>query len=126
MTLRRTPQLTESIPPGERGVRPSLVDGDRLSGRPDLEVVVEGDASLRRGETRITASRAPIKKLTLSSRGVRPRAAPAAGRARPRAAWLPPKRRAVSPAGWPVPAWAGAGRCAERLDGVAASSARRT
>ncbi|WP_285414714.1 LPS assembly protein LptD [Variovorax sp. efr-133-TYG-130] len=57
MTLRRTPQLAETIPPAERGMRPSLVDGDRLYGRPDLEVVVEGDASLRRGETRITADR---------------------------------------------------------------------
>jgi len=57
MTLRRTPQLTETIPPTERGTRPSLVDGDRLSGRPDLEMVVEGNASLRRGDTRITADR---------------------------------------------------------------------
>ncbi|WP_422085658.1 LPS-assembly protein LptD [Variovorax sp.] len=57
MTLRRTPQLAESIPPAERGMRPSLVDGDRISGRPDLEVVVQGDASLRRGDIRITADR---------------------------------------------------------------------
>ena len=57
MTLRRTPQLAETIAPAERGTRPSLVDGDRLSGRPDLEVVVEGNASLRRGDTRITADR---------------------------------------------------------------------
>ncbi|WP_082571966.1 LPS-assembly protein LptD [Variovorax sp. Root434] len=57
MMLRRTPQLAETIPPTERGSRPSLVDGDRLSGRPDLEVVVEGNASLRRGDTRITADR---------------------------------------------------------------------
>ncbi|KQW61854.1 LPS-assembly protein LptD [Variovorax sp. Root411] len=57
MTLRRTPQLAETIAPAERGMRPSLVDGDRLSERPDLEVVVEGNASLRRGDTRITADR---------------------------------------------------------------------
>ncbi|CAA2108187.1 LPS-assembly protein LptD [Variovorax paradoxus] len=57
MVLRRTPQLAETIAPGERGARPSLVDGNRLSGRPDLEVVVQGDASLRRGDTRINADR---------------------------------------------------------------------
>ncbi|WP_440532509.1 LPS-assembly protein LptD [Variovorax sp. YR566] len=57
MTLRRTPELAETIAPTERSTRPSLVDGDKLSGRPDLEVVVEGNASLRRGDTRITADR---------------------------------------------------------------------
>ncbi|SEM51198.1 LPS-assembly protein [Variovorax sp. YR750] len=57
ITLRRTPELIETIPPAERGMRPSIVDGDRLSGRPDLEVTVEGNASLRRGDTRITADR---------------------------------------------------------------------
>lgn len=57
LTLRHTPQLGEAIAPTERGARPSLIHGDRLSGRPELEVVVEGDASLRRGDTHITADR---------------------------------------------------------------------
>jgi LPS-assembly protein len=57
LVLHRTAQLPETIAPAERSARPSLVDGDRLSGRPDLEVVVEGDASLRRGDTHITADR---------------------------------------------------------------------
>jgi LPS-assembly protein len=57
LVLQRSPQLPEAIAPAERGTRPSLVDGHKLAGRPDLEVVVEGDASLRRGDTRITADR---------------------------------------------------------------------
>ncbi len=57
IVLKRTPELTEVIPPLERGQRPSFVDGDRISGRPDLETVVEGNASLRRGDTVIRADR---------------------------------------------------------------------
>ena len=57
LQLRRTPQLAETIPNSERGLRPSFVDGDRISGRPNLETVVEGNASLRRGDTVIRADR---------------------------------------------------------------------
>jgi LPS-assembly protein len=57
LPLRRTPQLAETIPNSERGLRPSFVDGDRISGRPNLETVVEGNASLRRGDTVIHADR---------------------------------------------------------------------
>jgi len=57
LTLKRTPQLTETIPQTQRGQLPSFVDGDRISGRPDLETVVEGNASLRRGDTVIHADR---------------------------------------------------------------------
>ena len=45
------------MPPAARGQLPSFVDGDRISGRPDLETVVEGNASLRRGDTVINADR---------------------------------------------------------------------
>ena len=57
LTLKRTPLLTEIVPPTERGQLPSLVTGDRMSGRPDLETVVEGNATLRRGPVAITADR---------------------------------------------------------------------
>ncbi|MES2533230.1 MAG: LPS-assembly protein LptD, partial [Pseudomonadota bacterium] len=57
LTLKRTPEIPETIPEAERTLRPSLVDGDKISGRPDLETVVEGNASLRRGETVIHADR---------------------------------------------------------------------
>ncbi|MGJ7527141.1 LPS-assembly protein LptD [Variovorax sp. GB1P17] len=57
LTLKRTPLLTEILPPAERGQLPSLLSGDRMSGRPDLETVVEGNATLRRGALAITADR---------------------------------------------------------------------
>jgi LPS-assembly protein len=57
LTLKRSPQLLETIPPAQRGQLPSFIDGDRISGRPDLETVIEGNASLRRGETVIHADR---------------------------------------------------------------------
>ncbi|MFM9423780.1 LPS-assembly protein [Variovorax sp. GrIS 2.14] len=57
LMLKRTPQLTETLPPAERGQLPSFVDGDKLSGRPDLETIVEGHASMRRGDTVINADR---------------------------------------------------------------------
>ncbi|OUM01435.1 LPS-assembly protein LptD [Variovorax sp. JS1663] len=57
ITLKRTPQLLETIPKTQRGELPSFVDGDRISGRTDLETVVEGHASLRRGDTVIHADR---------------------------------------------------------------------
>ena len=57
MTLRRTPQLFENVTPTLRGQLPSFVEGDRISGRTDLETIVEGNASLRRGDTVIRADR---------------------------------------------------------------------
>ena len=57
LTLKRTPQLIETLPPQDRSQQPSFVDGNRISGRPDLETVVEGNASLRRGDTVIRADR---------------------------------------------------------------------
>ncbi|MGK6309529.1 LPS-assembly protein LptD [Variovorax sp. DT-64] len=55
--LKRTPQLQETIPKTQRGELPTFVDGDRISGRTDLETVIEGNASLRRGDTVIRADR---------------------------------------------------------------------
>ncbi|KTT14977.1 hypothetical protein NS331_21955, partial [Pseudacidovorax intermedius] len=57
LVLRRSPRLAETIPQEERSLRPSIVQGERISGRPDLETTVEGDASLRRGDTVIRADR---------------------------------------------------------------------
>jgi LPS-assembly protein len=57
ITLKRTPQLQETIPKTQRGELPTFVDGDRISGRTDLETVIEGNASLRRGDTVIRADR---------------------------------------------------------------------
>jgi LPS-assembly protein len=57
LPLQRTPQLAETIPQAERAQRPNIVSGDRMSGRPDLETIVEGNASVRRGDTVINADR---------------------------------------------------------------------
>ncbi len=53
--LKSTPQLTETLPREQRSELPSLVSGDRMSGRPDLETTVDGHATLRRGDTVVTA-----------------------------------------------------------------------
>jgi len=57
LTLQRTPQMPETIPQAQRGERPSFIEGDRIAGRPNLETIVEGTASLRRGDTSIRADR---------------------------------------------------------------------
>jgi LPS-assembly protein len=57
LTLQRTPQLVETIPKDESGLRPNFLEGDRMSGRPELETVIEGHASIRRGDTVIRADR---------------------------------------------------------------------
>ncbi|MBB3180421.1 LPS-assembly protein [Variovorax sp. Sphag1AA] len=57
LVLKRTPQLMEVIPENLRGRMPSFVDGDRITGQPDLGTIVEGNAMLRRGDTLIRADR---------------------------------------------------------------------
>ncbi|MDA7419219.1 LPS-assembly protein LptD [Xenophilus arseniciresistens] len=57
LKLQRTPMLLEAIPADQRGGRPSIVEGDRISGRPNLETIVEGNAELRRADTVIRADR---------------------------------------------------------------------
>ncbi|MDP1742215.1 MAG: LPS-assembly protein LptD [Polaromonas sp.] len=55
--LRSTPMLAEQ-PPGGPGIElPTFVYGDRLTGRPDLETTVDGNAELRRGASSIRADR---------------------------------------------------------------------
>lgn len=57
LRLQRTPMLLETIPQADRGGRPSIVEGDRISGRPNLETIVEGHAELRRADTVVRADR---------------------------------------------------------------------
>ena len=53
--LKGSPQLGERVPntPGSEG--PTFLFGDRLTGRPDLETVIDGNAEVRRGATSIRA-----------------------------------------------------------------------
>ena len=62
--LRSSPLLQEDIAPASRSLLPTFVSGERLSGRPDLETVVEGNAVLRRGDTVIKADRLEYDQST--------------------------------------------------------------
>ena len=57
LALKSSPLLAESVSkePGDEG--PTFVFGDTISGRPDLETVIEGNAELRRGATSMRADR---------------------------------------------------------------------
>ena len=57
LALKSSPQLAEGVSklPGDEG--PIFVFGDRVSGRPDLETLIEGNAELRRGATSMRADR---------------------------------------------------------------------
>ena len=57
LVLKPSRQLEETIPDTVRGQLPTFVSGDRLSGRPDLDTVIEGQAELRRGAMVIRADR---------------------------------------------------------------------
>lgn len=57
MSLRSSPLLQETIDPAQSSAGPVFLQGDRMSGRPDQEVVIEGDAELRKAGTVIHADR---------------------------------------------------------------------
>ncbi len=71
ITLKMTPMLAETPPEGEANVPPTFVFGDSVTGRPDLETVIEGNAELRRGPTAIRADRIELTQPTdvLNARG---------------------------------------------------------
>ncbi len=54
--LKTQRMLADTIP-GERSELPTFVRGDHISGRTDLETVLDGNAELRRGDTVIRADR---------------------------------------------------------------------
>ncbi len=55
--LTASPKLQESLSPAQRNEAPTFLMGERISGRPDLETVVEGQAELRKPGTVIKADR---------------------------------------------------------------------
>ncbi len=57
LILKISPVLQERIVDGTRDHLPSYVEAERISGRPERETVLEGDAVLRRGDTVIKADR---------------------------------------------------------------------
>ena len=57
VVLKITPMLAET-PPDDRDIKPpTFVFGDHISGRTDLETIVEGNAEVRRGPNAIRADR---------------------------------------------------------------------
>ena len=57
LQLRSTGQLEEQLPQEQTRKLPIFVQGDRMSGRPDLETVIEGNVVLRKAGTVIQADR---------------------------------------------------------------------
>lgn len=57
LRLKPSQALREDIPEAVRRELPTHVSGDRISGRTDLETVIDGHAELRRGDTVIRADR---------------------------------------------------------------------
>lgn len=55
--LKSSPMLAEKVSSAPENKGPVFVFGDRVSGRPDLETVIEGNAQLRRGATAVRADR---------------------------------------------------------------------
>ncbi len=57
LKLKSTPMLAEEVSNNPEDKGPTFVFGDRVSGRPDLETVIDGHAELRRGATSMRADR---------------------------------------------------------------------
>jgi len=55
--LRTSPRLADVLTPDQRATLSTFIDGDKISGQPDLGTVVEGHATLRKGDTFISADR---------------------------------------------------------------------
>ncbi len=55
--LRTSPLLREDIPGPQRSQMPTFVEGERITGRTELDTVIEGAAELRRADTVIRADR---------------------------------------------------------------------
>ncbi len=69
--LKVTRMMAEKPPEGNANKPPSFVRGDSISGRPDLETVITGDAELRQGTSAIRADRIELYSPdnTLDARG---------------------------------------------------------
>ncbi|MFT3718619.1 LPS-assembly protein LptD [Pseudorhodoferax sp.] len=69
LALRPSEMLQENLPRELRGQLPTFFSGQRSSGRPDLETVLEGDAMIRRGDTVIQADRLEYDQATDLAKG---------------------------------------------------------
>ena len=55
LVLKSTPMLAETPPADAASTPPTFVFGDRISGRTDLETIIDGNAEVRRGKNAIRA-----------------------------------------------------------------------
>ncbi|RYX91887.1 MAG: LPS-assembly protein LptD [Comamonadaceae bacterium] len=55
--LKMSPMLAEKPPEGPANEPPTFIFGDGVSGRPELETIITGNAEIRRGPTAIKADR---------------------------------------------------------------------
>ena len=71
LQLKSTPLLAEGVSKAPEDIGPTFVSGDKVSGRPDQETVIEGHAELRRGATSLRADRIEYNQADdlLKSRG---------------------------------------------------------
>ena len=53
--LKPSPKLAETVSTDPANVGPTFLFGDRLTGRPDLETVIDGNGEVRRGATSLRA-----------------------------------------------------------------------
>ncbi len=64
LPLQATPQLSETLGPEQKRLAPVFLQGARVTGRTDLETVIEGDAVMRRADTVIRADRLEYDQST--------------------------------------------------------------
>ena len=68
LSLRPTGLLSEGISAQQKAQAPMFLQGNRISGRPDLETVIEGDAVLRKPDITIRADRLEYDQPTDQAR----------------------------------------------------------
>ena len=71
LNLKSSNMLAEKVPQGDANKPPTFVFGDSITGRPNLETVVDGNAELRRGGKALKADRIEFYQPddTMNARG---------------------------------------------------------
>ncbi|MFZ9543124.1 MAG: hypothetical protein ACO27O_00800, partial [Hylemonella sp.] len=57
LPLRSSPKLLDNAPSSSRSSLPTYLYGEQMSGRPNQDIVLQGGAMMRRGDTTIRADR---------------------------------------------------------------------
>ncbi|RFO96461.1 LPS-assembly protein LptD [Rhodoferax lacus] len=70
LALQPSPVLSEALSPQQRREAPVFLQGDQISGRSDLETVVQGDAVMRKADTVIHADRLEYDQPTDQARAI--------------------------------------------------------